>query len=294
MSALPFPVGQIVWAKIKGYNRWPACVETPPENARNRGVYVQFFGTDKPGQFGWVPKGGLEPFTVGDQSMRELSNTQLQACVKLAALKKNGNTVAPPVVPPTPQCVVDTVQVQGETQAQSVLASELNQTPAFMNVSATDSLSIATISPAAEVSTPDLSHNYSFRGDEVSAISEQDVISEVSGSTTGRNKGIIPLDEVDSWISDNFLPSETAQLKSDLIWQFFERFCASKNYVPMPNFQKSLGRRLSNRFNVSGGFNCGNKSAKGQKRSGIKLSEKGTAAFESLTGHNVKKIIVRY
>ncbi|XP_055331720.1 uncharacterized protein LOC129583780 isoform X2 [Paramacrobiotus metropolitanus] len=156
MSALPFSVGQIVWAKIKGYNRWPACVETPPENARNR---------------------GLEPFTVGDQSKRELSIAQLQTCVKLAALKQNGNTVAPPVVPPTPQC-------------------------AFMDVNATDSLSensIATTSPAAEVSTPDLSHNYSFRGDEVPAVSEQDVISEVSGSTTGRNKGIIPLEEVDSW-----------------------------------------------------------------------------------------------
>ncbi|XP_055351853.1 uncharacterized protein LOC129598115 isoform X2 [Paramacrobiotus metropolitanus] len=254
MSAVSFATGQVVWAKLKG----------------------------------------VKPFTLNNQSQKELSNEQLQKCVKFAALKINGNAAAPTAAAPISQRVVETVQAEEDPASSNEQEARLGN-----SVQTGDATVIASgvsqirASLAAEVNTLDSSHS-PLRDDELPPLSEQDAMSDASGSTTGRSKETIPFEEVDGWISDNFLPSATAQLKSDLIWQFFERFCASKNYAPMPNFKKSLGRRLSNRFNVPGGYNCGKKSVKGQKRSGIQLSEDGSAAFERLTGLNVAKIIVRY
>lgn len=88
-----FEVGDLVWAKMKGYSPWPGKIIEPPVNAKAKKYhhYVFFFGSDN---HAWIPDGDI--FLHNESLIVKYGNKKktalFQTAVKTIIEKSKGNS----------------------------------------------------------------------------------------------------------------------------------------------------------------------------------------------------------
>lgn len=95
-----FKIGDLVWAKMKGFPPWPGRVSDPPKDSKRtpkKGTsqWIFFFGSKN---FGWIENSNIKPYLQFKESLSKANKTQafIGACAAIEEyIAKGDNSIEP-------------------------------------------------------------------------------------------------------------------------------------------------------------------------------------------------------